>query len=366
MTDLRGAIGFAEKILELARRRTLHRRPTSTPFCSRSSISAWKRTEASGAPPQMVTTRQLAEKVVELYWPHTIPFAGHAAASRYPSRTSPAKRRSCLSIDASASGMRPIRACPRWESRTNAPAALRATRQARRVEADRDAAAAPADYGPVGQRAVHLRLINWAPTDRTSASGCVSVLRQRSSTVRQPCVAPARRRRILRYSSAACCVLSSSGAGPRWSRRSIGSRNRNSKCSCSEQTEHQPEESGLACGRSRRKRCFYCEGLGCQTRRHAQVDHFVPWSRYPDDGLDNFVAADKRCVADKSSSLRRMRTSPLDPPVCAKVHLNTPSSTFSRRRPDGIGTPVGPLVLRAPFIRDFRRMLQSGSGEGSS
>ena len=33
------------------------------------------------------------------------------------------------------------------------------------------------------------------------------------------------------------------------------------------------------------------------------MDHFVPWSRYPDDGLDNFVVADKRCNGDKSSSL---------------------------------------------------------------
>jgi HNH endonuclease len=33
------------------------------------------------------------------------------------------------------------------------------------------------------------------------------------------------------------------------------------------------------------------------------VDHFVPWSRYPDDTLDNFVVADNRCNGFKSSSL---------------------------------------------------------------
>jgi 5-methylcytosine-specific restriction endonuclease McrA len=51
-----------------------------------------------------------------------------------------------------------------------------------------------------------------------------------------------------------------------------------------------------------RRRCFYCD-----TRIHepaqSQVDHFVPWSRYPDDGLDNLVVADTRCNAFKSSSL---------------------------------------------------------------
>ena len=35
-------------------------------------------TQNSGAPPEMVTTRQLADKVVELYWPHSVPFAGLA------------------------------------------------------------------------------------------------------------------------------------------------------------------------------------------------------------------------------------------------------------------------------------------------
>jgi hypothetical protein len=50
------------------------------------------------------------------------------------------------------------------------------------------------------------------------------------------------------------------------------------------------------------KRCFYCDGrLADPTRGH--VDHFLPWARYPDDGLDNFVVADKRCNADKSASL---------------------------------------------------------------
>jgi len=35
----------------------------------------------------------------------------------------------------------------------------------------------------------------------------------------------------------------------------------------------------------------------------AHVDHFIPWSRYPDDGLDNLVVADVRCNGFKSSSL---------------------------------------------------------------
>ena len=48
-------------------------------------------------------------------------------------------------------------------------------------------------------------------------------------------------------------------------------------------------------GRTRTRR------LGDPTR--GQVDHFVPWSRYPDDSLDNLVVADVACNGFKSSSL---------------------------------------------------------------
>ena len=27
----------------------------------------------------------------------------------------------------------------------------------------------------------------------------------------------------------------------------------------------------------------------------AEVDHFIPWARYPDNSIDNFVVADSRC-----------------------------------------------------------------------
>jgi 5-methylcytosine-specific restriction endonuclease McrA len=46
--------------------------------------------------------------------------------------------------------------------------------------------------------------------------------------------------------------------------------------------------------------CFYC---GTRLSDGAQVDHFVPWSRHPDDGLDNLVAAHSRCNARKSDHL---------------------------------------------------------------
>jgi hypothetical protein len=46
--------------------------------------------------------------------------------------------------------------------------------------------------------------------------------------------------------------------------------------------------------------CFYCES---RMLRNIAVDHFLPWSRFPDNTLDNLVAAHQTCNNAKSASL---------------------------------------------------------------
>jgi 5-methylcytosine-specific restriction endonuclease McrA len=46
-------------------------------------------------------------------------------------------------------------------------------------------------------------------------------------------------------------------------------------------------------------RCFYCHG----ERGPWEVDHFLPWARWPDDRLDNLVVAHRRCNNDKRAAL---------------------------------------------------------------
>jgi hypothetical protein len=50
------------------------------------------------------------------------------------------------------------------------------------------------------------------------------------------------------------------------------------------------------------RRCFYCD-VPIADPAGSHVDHFVPWSRYSADTLDNFVVADRSCNGFKSSSL---------------------------------------------------------------
>lgn len=48
-------------------------------------------------------------------------------------------------------------------------------------------------------------------------------------------------------------------------------------------------------------RCFYCAApLGS---RPTQVDHVLPWSRWPNDAVENLVLADRACNGDKSDRL---------------------------------------------------------------
>lgn len=47
-------------------------------------------------------------------------------------------------------------------------------------------------------------------------------------------------------------------------------------------------------------RCFYCgDPLGAR----CEIDHFVPWARYPDNGIENLVAADRGCNGAKRDHL---------------------------------------------------------------
>lgn len=46
-------------------------------------------------------------------------------------------------------------------------------------------------------------------------------------------------------------------------------------------------------------RCFYCDR---RFRTRVEVDHFVPWSRWPNDAVENLVLADS-CNNDKRDHL---------------------------------------------------------------
>jgi 5-methylcytosine-specific restriction endonuclease McrA len=50
-------------------------------------------------------------------------------------------------------------------------------------------------------------------------------------------------------------------------------------------------------------RCFYCEGAGTTW----EIDHFIPWARWPDDRLDNLVLAHRGCNNSKRTAFAAVR-----------------------------------------------------------
>lgn len=50
--------------------------------------------------------------------------------------------------------------------------------------------------------------------------------------------------------------------------------------------------------------CFYCgEKIGNAASTKPEVDHFIPWARYPNDSLSNYVIAHSKCNSKKRDHL---------------------------------------------------------------
>jgi hypothetical protein len=85
--------------------------------------------------------------------------------------------------------------------------------------------------------------------------------------------------------------------------------------------------------------CFYCAG---RLATRCAVDHYLPWSRHPDNTIDNLVAAHPACNNAKSASLAGLehlqhwlaRFQPGDPAYAATAQ--TASATGWPRRSDRV------------------------------
>lgn len=69
----RDAIAFAERVLTLLDQGTFVATYKYAVMLALIDLCL-EGTGRTGTPPDMVTTRQLAEKVLYLYWPHTVPY----------------------------------------------------------------------------------------------------------------------------------------------------------------------------------------------------------------------------------------------------------------------------------------------------
>jgi hypothetical protein len=84
-------------------------------------------------------------------------------------------------------------------------------------------------------------------------------------------------------------------------------------------------------------RCFYCEG---HLDAKLDVDHFIPWGRYPDNGLDNLVPSHPRCNNQKRDF------------IAAEDHLERWTSRIAHQDSDLTG-----IAEKSRWYRDTTRSL---------
>jgi hypothetical protein len=119
--DPRSAIAFAERVLELLDEGRYTATYKYAVLLALIDVCL-ERTQTSGAPPQAITTRQMAEKIVEIYWPHSIPFAGQAPPNLLRQNAG-GQAEIVTAIVRFRSKCTPDPSVPRWQSRLAAPKA---------------------------------------------------------------------------------------------------------------------------------------------------------------------------------------------------------------------------------------------------
>lgn len=283
----RGAVAFAEKVLTLLGEGRFTATYKYAVLLALMDLCLEHSTR-SGAAPSSVTTRQLAAKVLELYWPQSVPFQGSVVLKQ--NRGPQAKI---------------VEDIRRFRSRRAADPGAPLSRA--RSEAGREL-----------ERL--LDRIEWTliemPLPRLQVIGDVEVpfiyrINWDASVRRSEVRDPTRFDNSIRFiGDVAEHLVRLAGLLRPLLKREWASMVADLNATVlpearveeflfgAERTSTEPVRSrlyDLAGGR-----CFYC---GAHLRDRFDVDHFIPWARYPDNGIENLVASDSRCNLDKRDHL---------------------------------------------------------------
>lgn len=255
-------------------------------------------TSATGLPPDVITTRQLAEKVIELYWPHCAPYDSERGVLRQNTGKD----------DTQAEIIRHIL---RFREGVDAdPAASLPLSRAR-------AAAPPGAYEKL------VRVIEWKliemPLPRLQRIGMqedrflyeyafTKEISKKVVSQYQEGGGGAFDNRLLLQPGVSAALLALNGVlrpliHRQWAMM-VAEMNRLKESTLEEflfgvdrisLDPVRPRLHALQAGR-----CFYCS---TSIKGPVHVDHFVPWARHADNSVDNLVAAHKDCNLKKSDYL---------------------------------------------------------------
>lgn len=246
-----------------------------------------EKTSGQGRAPAMVTTRELAEKVVELYWPHSLPFRGLGGKKVLKQNTG---RQARILGDI-------------LRFRQKVKDATLPLQRARR--------ASPQEWEKLVQR-IEWTLINM-PLPRLQFFGRklepflydiawdIRIDRYKVLVTRyqKGGESPFDNRIHFKPGVAQDLVLLNGLLRPlihrQWSAM-VAQINKLQESELeaflfgADRINLDPVRKGLR--ELQNNRCFYCAK---PMSGPVDVDHFIPWARYPDNGIENLVAAHKKC-----------------------------------------------------------------------
>lgn len=292
----RGAIAFAEKLLTLLDEGSFTATYKYAVLLGLMDLCLEQSTR-TGAAPSSVTTRQLARKVLEMYWPHTRAFSG--TEGRVLMQNQPYKKRG-------GNQAAIVTAIQRFRARyaPDPSATLASARRARperfetllrEVEWKLVEMPLPRLQTIGDQEVAFIYRINWdrSITRRQLADesffdnairfvGDASDHLVRLAGLLRPLIQRQWAAMVARFNQDLVQDVELEDFLFGVDRRRLA-----------------PVRPGL--NELQSGGCFYCAGR--LPRGKGQVDHFVPWARYPNDAIENLVLAHARCNLDKRDHL---------------------------------------------------------------
>jgi len=241
----------------------------------------------AGAAPTSVTTRQLAEKVLELYWPHTLPFRGGSILRQNAGGQASILKR----IGSFREHYAPDAGVTLRTARLAASKPLE--RLVRQIEWTLVEMPLPKLQRIGSELHVFLYQINWDDHVKRSdfnSSDFDNLIRfvgdagdhlVRLVGLVRPLVQREWADRVARLN-----------------REFVETPELEDFLFGADRVNLEPIRRDLReiqCGR-----CFYCDGA---IDGRSEVDHFIPWARYPDNGIENLVLAHSGCNNAKRDHL---------------------------------------------------------------
>lgn len=268
-----------------------------------------EKTGEQGVPPSLLTTRELADKVIALYWPQCQPYAPSSTdEARLLSQGGSQKTQAeilRLMVDfKNEAQLNPAASLPLHRARMHAPDAW--TRLLDEVEWKLIEMPLPRLQFVGKQEDRFLYDIGWHLESREGGER-ISIRRREVRAYQQGKSSSFDNRILFKPGVSQQLVQLSGVLRPlihrQWAMM-VAQVNEMEESRLErflfgmDRIPLQPVQNGLV--QLQQKRCFYCQET---LRNDVQIDHFIPWARHPDNAIENLVATHAACNHNKRDFL---------------------------------------------------------------